>query len=108
VTIIPQHPENEPACPRSGIAGGPIHPAHAMEVIIADRVYAVTPRNEDGDTTDPVLDRMATAASRQDGMKLYVTEGAPINPNYGYYYATAYFMCLTCGFILPAQIMPRS
>lgn len=107
MSIIPQRPEDEPACPQSGIAGGPIHPAHAMEVIIADRVYAVTPKDETLDLVlDPTVAAMAAASSRQDGMKLYEIMGSPIHPRVNYYSA-AFFMCLTCGFVLPAQQMSR-
>lgn len=104
--IIPQHDYDKPACPRSGIAGGPIHPAHAMEVIIADRVYSVVPGDADGEVT-PEFDAVISASSRQGGMELYRSVASPIQSGRTYFSA-AFFYCLACGFALPAQEMPRS
>lgn len=99
--IIPQRDEGKPPCPRSGIGGGPIHPAHAMEVIIADRVYAVTPKDADGNEL-PEFDAVSMASSRQGGMELYTAHASPVQPQAGIYYYAPYFYCLTCGFCLPA------
>lgn len=106
MTIIPQRPEDKPACPQSGIAGGPIHPAHAVEVAFANRVYAVTPPDDSEEYTR-TMDEMATAASARPGMELYVLTASPIMGNQRLYFSSAYFHCLVCGFILPVQQVTR-
>jgi hypothetical protein len=105
VRIIEQYPENKPPCPQSGIGGGPIYPAHAVEITIADRVYAATPRDSDGEIL-PEFESVAMAASSRSGMELYRTEASPRHPGPNYYTAT-FFQCLVCGFVLPAQAIPR-
>lgn len=109
MTLIPQRPFEKPYCPWTGIDGGPQHPAHAVEVMAADRVYAVTkPLEEtatDAETLD-LIDKIGVAASRRPGMELYKAEAGVVQPS-GYFYQAHYFRCLVCGFVLPAQAMRR-
>lgn len=82
-----------------------MHPAHAVEIAIANRVYDVTDRDDEGEVLHE-FEAMSMAASLQPGMELYETMATPIRPEGRSYYVAHHFQCLVCGFVLPAQKMP--
>lgn len=98
--ILPLHPDDSPHCPASGFDGGSIHPAHAAEVALQDRLYEVAKRYENADDIQTIeaLDKASAAVNNTTRMRLYQIVAAP---HTGGYYRGAYLKCLTCGFVLP-------
>jgi len=107
--IIEQDALNAPRCPQAGIGGGPVHPAHQAEVDAANRAYAVSSpiieRAVDVETMQAV-EQVIAAVTAREGLRLYEVIASPVRPRSNYYVGH-YFRCLVCGFVLPAQGMPR-
>lgn len=92
-----------PLCPQH--LYGPMNPLHEAATRAIDAVYAKAPRDDDGEVAEgPAADVLAALNARVDSrMNLHVARASWHRLGRNHIVEAYYFLCPTCGFVLPAQ-----
>lgn len=86
----------------------PVHPLHAQTVTVLDDFYEAAPKDADGEF-EPGMSAAYTAASSGPNSRMNLYREEASDPSRPLSYIVAYFWrCQVCGFVLPAQQVPRT
>lgn len=95
-----------PLCPYGGAPA--INDAHRLRTQILDAAYDAADKDENSEFVDPAVETVYSAmAWGPERMGLYRASTLAANGGQAVGVEALWFQCPVCGFVLPAQIIPR-